>query len=144
MHDLPQKTWNDAYELATAIEEHILCGHRRVVLSPSTALWIARQIQNACRDRKTVIRKPDRRLEVDMFADGSRVMHVDDKGDIVEILAWAKNSVVARAAFEEICRREPTYSLHQRRGAWVEADRMVTRVQRGSAVTGDNDSNGLT
>ena len=126
---MEQKTWEDAAQLAIAMEEHILCGHRRVVLSPSTALWIARQIRNAVQRRENQKLQPRKidKFAIDLYDTGSCIMNVDDEGDILEILAWARNSLVARAAFDELCRREPNYSLHQRRGGWIEGERLVCR-----------------
>jgi hypothetical protein len=54
-------------------------------------------------------------------------MSLDAKGDVMEILAWARNAIVARVAFEELCRREPGYHLQQRRKSWVEEERIVGR-----------------
>jgi hypothetical protein len=54
-------------------------------------------------------------------------MSLDANGDVMEILAWARNAIVARVAFEELCRREPGYHLQQRRKSWVEEERIVGR-----------------
>jgi hypothetical protein len=121
------KTWNDAEELANALEERVLCGAERVILSPSTALWMARQIQNAMR-RKSGPSAPASKFCVDLYGTGSCIISLDAKGDMTEILAWARNAIIARAAFEELCRREPSYHLQQRRKSWVEEERMVGHV----------------
>jgi hypothetical protein len=121
------KTWNDAEELANALEERVLCGAERVILSPSTALWMARKIQNAMR-RKSGPSAPASKFCVDLYGTGSCIISLDAKGDMTEILAWARNAIIARAAFEELCRREPSYHLQQRRKSWVEEERMVGHV----------------
>jgi hypothetical protein len=106
------------------MEKRALCGGR-VVLSPSTAIWIARQIQNAVRRQKSgpLISK----FCVDLYDTGSCIISLDAKGDMMEILAWARNAIIARAAIEELCRREPSYHLQQRRKSWVEEERMAGR-----------------
>ena len=124
-----QKTWNDARELAVAIEERVLCGHQRIVLTPSTALWIARQIQGAVA-RQNAPRPPISKFGIDLYATGSCVMQVDTEADILEVVAWARNSIAARAAFEELCRLNPEKSYHQRRKSWVEAERMVKPARK--------------
>jgi hypothetical protein len=62
---------------------------------------------------------------VDLYDTGSCTMSLDAQGDIMEILACARNAIVARAAFDELCRREPSYSLEQRRRSWVEEARIL-------------------
>jgi hypothetical protein len=121
-----QKTWNDAAELANAMEERALCGGK-VVLSPSTAVWIARQIHNAVRRQKSGPSAPVSKFCIDLYDTGSCIISLDAKGDMTEILAWARHAIVARAAFEELCRREPGYHLQQRRKSWVEKERIVGR-----------------
>ncbi len=123
MHTI-EKTPSAALELAVAIEEHVLCG-RKVVLSPPTALWIARQIQNAIARRDVPPVKSH--FNIDLYASGSCVMQVNSNEDIVEVVAWAKSSIAARAAFDHLCDRDPERSYQQRRGGWIEGDRLVKR-----------------
>jgi hypothetical protein len=113
--------------LAAAIEDRVRCGHQRIVLSPPTALWMARQIQNAVTRQKSGPSASGSKFCLDLYGTGSCIISLDAKGDMMEILAWARNAIVARAAFEELCRREPSYHLQQRRKSWVEEERIVCR-----------------
>lgn len=111
------KTLNETEALANGIEERVRLG-RKVVLSPKTALWVARLLQGAVSRQ----RRPEKK-GLDLHADGSCVYHLDDKGNILEISAWAKNSQIAKAAFTALCEQYPDRSFEQRRRAWVEGSR---------------------
>jgi len=108
-----QKTWQDAGELADAMEERVLCGAKRIVLTPGTALWIARQIQNAVRIKnghQAQVSWSQSKFCFDLYGTGSCIVTIDGRGDIVEVVAWARNSLAAGAAFKELCERNPETS----------------------------------
>jgi hypothetical protein len=119
-----QKTLNDTAELAAAIEDRVLCGGK-VVLSPPTALWLARQLQSIVARQQAA--RSRTKFDVDLYSTGSCVMEVDGAADIVEVVGWARSSLAARAAFEYLSAHNPEKSFHQRRRSWVEAQRIVKR-----------------
>ncbi|MEW9808727.1 hypothetical protein ABUE31_22280 [Mesorhizobium sp. ZMM04-5] len=120
------QTWTDAAELANAIEERVLCGARRIALSPATALMLVETVRSAIAHPQQAPPATSK-FNVDLYGTGSCIMEVDQNADIRKVVAWAENTLAARAAFDELCRRNPTTSYHQRRRSWVEADRMVKR-----------------
>jgi len=64
-------------------------------------------------------------FDVDLYGNGSCVMEVDASGNVVEIVAWARNSLTAQAAFEELCDRNPNKSYQRRQRSWLGAERLV-------------------
>jgi hypothetical protein len=58
--------------------------------------------------------------DIDMFKEGACIYELGHRGDIIETAAWARNDLVANAAFREICRRNPERNYEVRRGAWVQ------------------------
>jgi len=52
-------------------------------------------------------------------------MEVNRDGDIVEVVGWAKSTLVAGAAFDARCLQNPNASYQQRRKSWVEKQRAV-------------------
>lgn len=130
---MQKDTVDYARNLATAIEDRVLCGAHVIKLRPATAMWLVQMMRNAmvrhdAETRSSSVRDP--RIDIDMYATGSRVLRVNDNADIIEIVAWANNAVVARAAFDELCRREADQSFHQRRRSWVEAERMIVQQEK--------------
>ncbi len=119
-----QKTWGSVQELANAIEERALCG-RKVILSPGTAIWLARSVLAALAPRQNVQRARPSPFDVDLYDTGSCVMQINANGDIIEVKAWARNSLVAKAAFEALAAYDSNYSLEQRRRSHVEAERII-------------------
>lgn len=119
-----QKTWGSVEELANAIEERALCG-QNVTLSPGTAIWLARSLMAALASRQNVQRVHPSPFEIDLYNTGSCVMQINANGDIVEVKAWARNSLVAKAAFKALAAYESNYSLEQRRRSHVEEERIV-------------------
>ena len=122
-----------ARNLSTAIEDRVLRGAQVIKLRPSTAMWLVQMMRNALVRHDAEARSsrvPDPRIDIDMYASGSRVLRVNDNADIIEIVAWANNALVARTAFDELCRREPDQSFHQRRRSWVEAERMIVQQEK--------------
>lgn len=104
-------------ELAAAIRAQAAAG-RNVVLSPETARRVAQ-----CLDTPTP-RRPSI-WNINAHADGSTVYLLDARGEIVEVVAFAKSGLVARAAFDYLCENQPKESYSQRSGARVEAERIV-------------------
>jgi hypothetical protein len=68
---------------------------------------------------------PKDRWSVDLYSEGTCVYELDAAGEVVGIVAWARNSLAAAAAFDEICKRQPGTSFSRRRRSHVEADRLV-------------------
>jgi hypothetical protein len=65
--------------------------------------------------------------QFDLYATGSCIYELDDRGEVSRVVAWAASSAVARAAFERLCAQYPDRSFCQRRRAWVEEERILTR-----------------
>lgn len=110
------RNWKDMAELGAAIRERAAAG-KQVVLSPETALRVAATLAPASR-------RPVNGF-IDPFSEGSSVYRVNEQNDILELVAFARSALVARAAFDHLCERYPNESYSQRRRAWVEADRIV-------------------
>lgn len=110
------RKWNSAAELAAALRARA-DEKRNTVLSPDTARLIALLLEAPRQHRD--------RPWVDVHAQGSAIYKLDAKGDIEEVVAFASNSIVARAAFNELCASYPRYSFSQRRRSWVEEERIV-------------------
>lgn len=89
-------------------------------LSPETGFLVAAALDAYAPAPPPIPQPPrDRRLYVNMFSQGSTVYRMR-KGEEVEIEAWARSSLVAGVAFEELVRRNPDEEYMQRRRAWVE------------------------
>lgn len=69
----------------------------------------------------------DKRFTFDPYSEGSCIYQLDDEGNIYELVAWAKNTLAANAAFEELCKRNPGTSYLQKRRSHVENERIVKR-----------------
>lgn len=92
------------------------------IISPETARLIATLIESQRQYRD--------RFQIDVHSQGSAVYKLDAKGEIEEAVAFARNSLVARAAFNELCARYPKDSFSQRRRSWVEAERISRKAER--------------
>lgn len=64
----------------------------------------------------------DKRWDIDLYRDGACVYQVDRFGNIVSTVAWARNQLAARAAFDEIVARDPSGSYELRNRSWVLAE----------------------
>lgn len=67
----------------------------------------------------------DKRFTFDPYSEGSCIYETDSEGTIVEIAAWAKNTLAANVAFEKLCRMNPQNSYLQKRRSHVENERVV-------------------
>lgn len=65
---------------------------------------------------------PNAKWRIDLYSSGSCVYRLDEHGDSVEVVAWAKNSAVARAALEAVRKEYPDYAYEQRRRAHIESE----------------------
>lgn len=65
--------------------------------------------------------------DFDLYDTGSCVYELDERGNVREVVAWAKNSMIARKAFVALCEQYPDRSFEQRRRAWVEDERIVKK-----------------
>lgn len=92
---------------------------QNVVLSPDTARLVAALIEE-----RTV---PKVRSLIDPFSEGSAVYRLDHRGEIAEIVAFARNALAAKAAFEYLCAYNPNESYLQKRRAWIEGKRIVVK-----------------
>jgi hypothetical protein len=111
-----KRKWSSATELADALRARAGEGLTTVV-SPETAKLIAFLIDPP--------RRPPDRFHIDAYAQGSAIYKLDAKGEIDEVVAFAKSTLTARAAFLELCESNPRYSFSQRRKSWVEDERIV-------------------
>lgn len=117
------KRWKSTADLAEAMRERAARG-RNVTLSPETALLVAQLIAPAS---PPPMKDPHARFRVDLYAEGSTIYQLDHRGEIFQIVAWARNALVARTAFDYLCEKYPKESFSQRRRSWVEADRIIKR-----------------
>lgn len=62
----------------------------------------------------------DRRFHFDPYSDGACVYRVDEHGDILEIVAWARGSLAAQAAFDYLVQQNPRDRYERRKRSWVE------------------------
>lgn len=69
----------------------------------------------------------DKRFNFDPYSEGSCVYETDAEGNIRELVAWAKSTLVANVAFEKLCEQNPETSYLQKRRSWVENERVVPR-----------------
>lgn len=88
-------------------------------------------------------RPPRDRSWIDVHAQGSAIYKLDAQGDIDEVVAFASNSIVARAAFNELCASYPRYSFSQRRRSWVEEERIVGEEEPNQTLKKGGDAPGL-
>jgi len=116
-----RRKWKDLDELLDALARRAIAG-KPATLTPETAALLV----NALRDAAEAAR-PSGRLSVDLYAEGSTIYQLDHRGEIFQIVAWARNALVARTTFEYLCEKYPKESFSQRRRSWVEADRIIKR-----------------
>ncbi len=82
------------------------------------------------------------KTQFDLYSSGSTIYLLDSAGNDSEVVAWAKSTMVARAAFDHLCRQYPDRSFEMRRKAWVEEERVIARAPpqkfyRGSTRRGE-------
>lgn len=65
-------------------------------------------------------KSPGERFHIDLFSSGSAIYRLDDRGEIFEAKAWARNSLVAGVAFEKLVKDHPNDRYIQKRGSWIE------------------------
>ena len=111
------RTWKTA-DLAAALRARAEAG-KVVRLSPSTARLIAGLIDQSQRPRDL--------SDINHFSEGSAVFRLDHRGEIAEIVAFARSALAAKAAFEYLCENYPNESYMQKRRAWVEGLRIVEK-----------------
>lgn len=109
------RPWKSRIELADALAERAATGET-IPLSPRTAKLIARML----RGQKL---RPGlgTAWDVDLFATGSCVLEVDDAGNVLEVTAWAKSTLIAHVARRALREANPETRYEQRRRGWVEA-----------------------
>jgi hypothetical protein len=69
----------------------------------------------------------DKRFTFDPYSEGSCIYQTDEKGTIVEIVGWARSTLVANVAFGKLCEDNPRTSYLQKRRSHVENERIVKR-----------------
>lgn len=111
---LLRRVWKDIDELLEALARRAIAG-RQVTLSPETVALLVNTLRDA-----TAPAKPKHKLDVDLYASGSTIYRLTAAGEDEEIVGWARNALVARAALEELMRRYPEARFMQRRRSWVE------------------------
>jgi hypothetical protein len=67
------------------------------------------------------------RFNVDVFGSGSAIYKMTQDGKMLQTVAWADNSLVARPAFDELVKRYPGDRFQQKRKSWVERDSVEDR-----------------
>lgn len=82
-------------------------------LSPETAMLVADALQayGPKPDPQPASQSPVWRLSVDMYAQGSMIFRLDAKGELAEVVAWARSSLVAGAAYERLMQQYPAATL---------------------------------
>lgn len=110
------RQWTTLSDLAAQLLERAEWG-KTSTISADTARKIADALMRL--DRPTAP-QPRHRLHVDFFSGGSTIYQVGNDGELVEVVAWARNALVARAAYDEMAAREPESRFEQRRRAYVE------------------------
>lgn len=90
-------------------------------LRPETARQIAQALLNPPEAPPRSPTPLERLHKPDLYSEGSTVYRLDERRDILEIVAWARNSLVALAAYEELVRKYPEDRYEQRRRGWVES-----------------------
>lgn len=116
--------WKSATDLAYAMAARARAG-KNVLLSPETALAVAEHLAGPA------IRGPTSKWNIDVYTQGSAIYRLNDKGEPAEVMAFAGNALVARAAFDYLCKHNPEDSFSQVRRAWVEAERIVDKKRSG-------------
>jgi len=85
---------------------------------------------NAEANRFTVfhgqVKGPDK-FRVDLYSEGSTIYRLDAEGKDLEIVAWARSSLVARAAFLHLLKEYASDQFMQRRRSWIEGDGQKVR-----------------
>lgn len=56
---------------------------------------------------------------LDLYSTGAIVYELGQYGQRIEVIAWARNQLVARKAFEEICAMCPDRAFEACQRAWV-------------------------
>lgn len=56
---------------------------------------------------------------LDLYSTGALVCELGRDGQRIEVLAWARNQLVARKAFKEICAMYPDRAFEVCQRAWV-------------------------
>lgn len=62
---------------------------------------------------------------IDLYADGHCVYRLDRHGEIASIEAWARNALIARAAYDALIEQYPQESFSLRHRSFVTDERIV-------------------
>jgi hypothetical protein len=91
-------------------------------LSPETTMLVAEALDAYAPDSCPAdeYKGPDDYLRIDLYASGSTVYRVRSDGEIAEVAAWAKSTIVASAAFRKLVEQYPNDEFLQKRKSWVE------------------------
>lgn len=89
-------------------------------LSPETAMLVADALYAYAPPPAPAHRGPGAHYCVDMFKDGSTVYRLHRDGEIFQIDAWARSTLVAGTAYDELVKRYPNERFMQKRRSWVE------------------------
>ena len=92
-------------------------------LSPETAMLVADALDAyAPKPPAPEYSGPGRRTSFDAFGKGSSIFRLFRDGEIMEVAAWAQNTLVARAAFDRLIEQYPNDRFMQKRRSWVERE----------------------
>lgn len=80
----------------------------------------ARILAEISRNSRPPAAGPERHFNIDLYATGSCIYELDEGDSIMGIVAWARSSIVARAAFDVLKAAQPRNRFVQRRRSWVE------------------------
>jgi len=117
------KEWTkqEIYELAIVFQARAEVGWN-TLLSPETTLLVAEALHAYIPKPPPLPRSdPGSRFCIDAFSNGSAIYRMLS-GEIFEVAAWAKNSLVAHAAFDRLLQQYPTDKFMQKRASWIERD----------------------
>ena len=116
------KTPAEIRELADIFRQRAGAGWT-TLLSPATTHLVADALDAYVpKPPPAPVKRPGDQLRVDLYAEGSTIYRLTRQGEIFELVAWARNSLVARVAFDELVRRYPRDHFSQRRRSFEEGD----------------------
>lgn len=117
------KDWTEQeiHELAIVFQARAEVGWN-TLLSPETTLLVSKALQAYLPKPPPIeTNDPGSRFCIDVFASGSAIYRML-QGEIFGVAAWAKNSLVAHAAFDRLLQQYPTDQFMQKRASWIERE----------------------
>lgn len=109
------RQWQSLDQLADLLDAHA-AKRETVTIRSDTARMLA-ELSRTCRPPAS---GPERHFNVDLYSSGSCIYELDKGDNIVAIVAWARSTVIAHAAFDALKAAQPRNRYVQRRRSWVE------------------------